>query len=137
MNMTDSFHHSAVSTTNYKEEKLITNIIEHLVPFSKKEPPENKDLFVYEETDAGRKYGILRFFKKGSMMPNYDGKDGKTPEERLLEEIFHGSLEDMYAPATCFYRYVKNKRSTGGTWVQSSINPLDASYAIINPEHMR
>ena len=70
-------------------------------------------------------------------MPNYDGKDGKTPEERLLEEIFHGSLEDMYAPATCFYRYVKNKRSTGGTWVQSSINPLDASYAIINPEHMR
>ena len=58
----------------------MTNILEHLIPFTKQEPPEDIDLFVCEETDTERRYGIMRFFKKGSMLPRRYGNDGKTPE---------------------------------------------------------
>ena len=116
----------------------MTNILEHLTPFTKQEPPEDIDLFVCEETDTERRYGIMRYFKKGSMLPRRYGNDGKTPEERLLEQIIHEPREEAYATTTCFYRYVKNRRSgdQGGLWVKSSINPLDASYIAINPEDL-
>ena len=116
----------------------MTNILEHLTPFTKQEPPEDIDLFVCEETDTERRYGIMRYFKKGSMLPRHYGNDGKTPEERLLEQIFHEPREEAYATTTCFYRYVKNRRSgdQDGVWVKSSINPLDSSYIAINPEDL-
>ena len=112
-------------------------IIEHLTPFAERIPPEGTDLFVCEEKDTERRYGIMRFFRKGTLLPG-SCCGGKTPEERLLEQIFHEPREEAYATTTCFYRYVKNRRSgdQDGVWVKSSINPLDSSYIAINPEDL-
>ena len=63
-------------------------IIEHLTPFTERIPPEGTDLFVCEEKDTERRYGIMRFFRKGTLLPG-SCCGGKTPEERLLEQIFH------------------------------------------------
>ena len=114
----------------------MTNILEHLTPFTKQEPPEDIDLFVCEETDTERRYGIMRYFKKGSMLPRHYGNDGKTPEERLLEQIFHETSRGEYAPATGFYEVERRPGGCKGKWVKSSINPLDASYIAINPEDL-
>ena len=81
---------------------------------------------------------LLNYRKCLCMLPRRYGNDGKTPEERLLEQIFHEPREEAYATTTCFYRYVKNRRSgdQNGVWVKSSINPLDSSYIAINPEDL-
>ena len=116
----------------------MTTILEHLIPFSMKEPPEGIDLFVCEDSEEIRRYGVMRYFRKGSMLPMHYGCVGNTPEERLLEQIFHEPREQAYASATCFYRFIKNRRSgdQNGVWVKSAINPLDASYIVINPEDL-
>lgn len=113
-------------------------ILEHLTPFTERMPPEGIDLFVCEENDSRRRYGIMRFFIKGSLLPGCCGNHGKTPEERLLERIFRDPDDDAFAPATGFYRYEKIRSSDGrkGAWVKSSINPLDAAYIAINPEEL-
>lgn len=113
-------------------------ILEHLTPFTEKMPPEDIDLFVCEENDTERTYGIMRFFMKGSVLPRSYGNEGKTPEERLLERIFRDPDDDAFAPATGFYRYEKSRSSDGrkGVWVKSSMNPLDAAYIAINPEEV-
>ena len=74
-------------------------IIEHLTPFTERIPPEGTDLFVCEEKDTERRYGIMRFFRKGTLLPG-PCCGGKTPEERLLEQIFHETSRGEYAPAT-------------------------------------
>ena len=114
-------------------------IIEHLTPFTERIPPENTDLFVCEEKDNGRRYGIMRFFKKGTLMPRSCSNEAKTIEEWLLKQIFNEPCEGEYAPATAFYRFVKNRKhdEKPGVWIKSSINPLDASYIIINPEELK
>lgn len=110
-------------------------IIEHLTPFTERIPPEGTDLFVCEEKDTERRYGIMRFFRKGTLLPG-SCCGGKTPEERLLEQIFHETSKGEYAPATGFYEEVGRPGGCRGKWVKSSINPLDASYIAINPEDL-
>lgn len=113
-------------------------ILEHLIPFSRKEPPEGIDLFVCQETDTVRSYGIMRFFRKGSVLPKGRGGCSRTPEEWLLEQIFHEFSGVEVAPETAFYRFVRRRRGDAepGVWVKSAINPLDASYIAINPEEL-
>ena len=53
-------------------------IIEHLTPFTERIPPEGTDLFVCEEKDTERRYGIMRFFRKGTILPG-SCCGGKTP----------------------------------------------------------
>lgn len=110
-------------------------IIEHLTPFEERIPPEGTDLFVCEEKDTERRYGIMRFFRKGTLLPG-PCCGGKTPEERLLEQIFHETSRGEYAPSTGFYEVERRPGSCRGKWVKSSINPLDASYIAIDPEDL-
>lgn len=111
-------------------------ILKYLTPFTEKEPIEGIDLFVCEDTETVRRYGVLRYFKKNAMFPHHY-TDDKTPEERLLEAIYHEPKEDLFAPSTGYYRCVrKNAEDRNGKWIKSCINPLDSSYIAINPEEV-
>lgn len=106
------------------------SILEHLTPFTEKEPKENIDLFVCEDLEKTRKYGIFRYLKKGEIYPC---DDDATPSERLIRAIYGTEV-----PETGFYHCNRKKIENGyeETWVKSSINPLDASYIVINPEEV-
>ena len=104
--------------------------LNHLTPFIDKEPEENIDLFVCEECDDHRKYGIFRYLKKGKIYPC---DDDNTPKKRLMRALY-----GVEVPETGFYHCNRKKTDEGyeEIWVRSSINPLDASYIVINPEDM-
>ena len=71
-------------------------------------------------------------------MPSFCNNEVKTIEEWLLKQIFNEPCEGEYAPATALYRFVRNRKDDEkpGVWIKSSINLLDASYIIINPEEL-
>ena len=82
--------------------------------FTEKQPPEGTDHFVCENPADPQKrtYGIMRFFKKGSLFP----------------ELMH--IETGY-----YFLETGNQDGTDtAVWLQSTINPLDSVYAVINPE---
>ena len=46
-------------------------ILKYLTPFTEKEPIEGIDLFVCEDTETVRRYGVMRYFKKNAMFPHH------------------------------------------------------------------
>lgn len=70
--------------------------------FTEKQPPEGTDLFVCENPADPQKrtYGIMRFFKKGSLFPELMHIEKSSREERLMDALFHLNRSGIPAPET-------------------------------------
>ena len=106
--------------------------------FTEKQPPEGTDLFVCANPADPQKrtYGIMRFFKKGSLFPELMHIEKSSREERLMDALFHLNRSGIPAPETGYY-FLETGNQDGtdtAVWLQSAINPLDSVYAVINPE---
>ena len=116
-------------------------LLKNLTPFTAKEPPEGVDLFVCgnPENPETRCYGIMQYFKKGTVLPEIVMTNAPTREERIIDAIFHQKYGWRPAPETGFdfLEAVEEDEHGDSIWLQSSINPLDAVYAIINPEDLQ
>ena len=114
-------------------------MLNKLTPFTAKEPPEGVDLFVCgnPENPKSRCCGIMQYFRKGTVLSEIVTTNAK--DERIIDVIFHQKYGGRPAPETGFYflEAVEEDDDGDSIWLQSSINPLDAVYAIINPEDVQ
>ena len=110
-------------------------ILNDLIPVSNMLPPEGVDLFVCGDPfDPGeRTYGVMQYFKKGSPIPMQLYSAARTKEERFAGECLPAGMITVPAPESCFY-FLDTDDDGHAVWLSSSINPLDAWYAVINPE---
>jgi len=110
----------------------------NLKPFTQIQPPEGTDLFVcINPADLQKRtYGIMQFFKKGSLFPELIHTKTSSREERLMNALFHLNRGGTPVPETGYY-FLETGNQDGtdtAVWLQSAINPLDSVYAVINPE---
>ena len=110
-------------------------IFKHLIPFSEQCPPEGVDLFVCSNSSDPdeRTYGVMQFFKKDSRRPEQFYSTANTKEERFVDNIMHTGTITSPAPESGFY-FLDTDEHGMAVWIQSVISPLDALYAVINPE---
>ncbi|MCI2154400.1 MAG: hypothetical protein LKK26_06600 [Solobacterium sp.] len=113
------------------------SIFNFLIPFTEKLPPENVDLFVcsHAEDPKERTYGIMRYFKKGTVCCIADPVEGSSWEERMVNAVFNDRRPTQTIPETGYYFLSEGDGDC--IWLHSSIKPLDSSYAVINPEDDR
>ncbi len=114
----------------------MTCLLDTLIPFTAKEPPEGVDLFVCGNADdpENRCYGIMQYFKKGTMLPELFMMKAPVRDERLVDALDNLEYGVLAAPETGFYFPEAADEDYHSLWLRSNINPLDSVYAVINSE---